>query len=62
MITGDAMVIEHGKLETANPRYTLDNENAYKSMKKLLNYDIEKLICYHGGVMNQGIKESIEAL
>lgn len=62
MITGDALVVENGKLETANPRYTLDNDNAYKSMKKFLNYDIERLICYHGGVVNQDVKELIEAL
>lgn len=62
MITGDAMVIEHGKLETANPRYTLDNDKAYQSMKKFLNFEIERLICYHGGVMTQDIRENIEAL
>jgi len=62
MITGDAMVVEHGKLETANPRYTLDNDNAYHSMKKFLNYDIEKMICYHGGVVTSNIHHLIEAL
>lgn len=62
MITGDAMVVEHGKLETANPRYTLDNDNAYQSMRKFLNFDIEKLICYHGGVITQDIRTLIEAL
>lgn len=62
MITGDTMVVEHGKLETANPRYTLDNDSAYKSMKKFLNYDIERLICYHGGVVTSNIRDLIEAL
>lgn len=62
MITGDALVVEHGKLETANPRYTLDNDSAYNSMKKFLNYDIERLICYHGGVIAQDIRPLIEAL
>jgi hypothetical protein len=31
-------------------------------MKKFLNFDIERLICYHGGVMTQDIRENIEAL
>lgn len=62
MITGDALVVEHGKLETANPRYTLDNASAYRSMKKFLDYDIERLICYHGGVVTSNIRELIEAL
>ena len=50
LICGDALVIEDNKLVLANPHYTLDMEIAKKSVRKLLNYDIDKVICYHGGI------------
>jgi len=49
LISGDALAIENGKLEIAAPQYTLNMEEAKKSALKLRNYDIEKVICYHGG-------------
>ena len=61
LITGDALVVENGVLVPSNPQYTLDMEMAKKSIKKLLNYDIDTLICYHGGVFNDNVKEKIKA-
>lgn len=60
LIAGDAMVIEDGKLSIANPQYTLDIDEAKKSISKLLNYKIDRIICYHGGVYTKNIKESLE--
>lgn len=60
LIAGDALVIEDNKLTIANPQYTLDMEEAKKSINKLLNYDIDKIICYHGGVYQTDIKSSLE--
>ena len=60
LIAGDAMVIEDRKLSIANPQYTLDIDEAKKSISKLLNYKIDRIICYHGGVYTKNIKESLE--
>ena len=60
LIAGDALVIEDNKLTIANPQYTLDMGEAKKSINKLLNYDIDKIICYHGGVYQTDIKEALE--
>lgn len=60
LISGDALVVEDGKLTIANPQYTLDIDTAKKSIKKLLNYDIERIICYHGGLYTKDIKKSLE--
>lgn len=60
LIAGDALVIDNGKLEIANPQYTLDMREAKKSINKLLNYDIDKIICYHGGIYQSDIKNSLE--
>lgn len=59
LIAGDALVILNGKLAVANPQYTLDISEAIKSINKLLIYDIQKIICYHGGVYQKDIKNSL---
>lgn len=59
LIAGDALVILNSKLAIANPQYTLDISEAKKSINKLLNYDIQKIICYHGGIYQEDIKNSL---
>lgn len=65
LIAADAVVIEDGKLAIANPQYTLDLDEAIRSVRRLLDYDIEQLICYHGGVFHgdvwQGIRQLLRA-
>lgn len=62
LIAGDALVVENSKLAIANPQYTLDMKEAKNSIKKLLNYDIDKIICYHGGIYNLDIKNSLDKI
>lgn len=50
MITGDSAVLEDNQLVIANPQFTLDLDKANKSLAKLMSYDVETFICYHGGV------------
>lgn len=51
VITGDALVIINGKPDIANPNYTLDLKRAHESVEKIRNLKPERLICYHGGVI-----------
>lgn len=60
LISGDALVVENDELMIANPHYTLDIDEAKRSIKKLLNYEIEKIICYHGGIYTKNIKDSLQ--
>ena len=62
LISGDALVIENNKLAIANPNYTLDMSEAKESICKLLNYDIDKIICYHGGIYTEEIKSSLKRI
>ncbi|WP_409068534.1 MBL fold metallo-hydrolase [Clostridium sp. FAM 1755] len=62
LIAGDALVVEDDKLIIANPQYTLDIVSAKNSIKKLLNYEINKIVCYHGGVYTKDIKKSLESI
>jgi glyoxylase-like metal-dependent hydrolase (beta-lactamase superfamily II) len=62
LIPGDALVVENNELGIANPNYTLDMEEAKRSIRKLLDYDIESIICYHGGLYSGDIKASLEKI
>ncbi|WP_315080951.1 MBL fold metallo-hydrolase [uncultured Clostridium sp.] len=62
LISGDALVIEDNKLAIANPNYTLDMSKAKESIYKLLNYGIDKIICYHGGIYTEEIKSSLKRI
>lgn len=50
VITGDALVLEDGRLNIANPQYTLDLDRANESAEKIRALDAKTIICYHGGV------------
>jgi glyoxylase-like metal-dependent hydrolase (beta-lactamase superfamily II) len=62
LIAGDAMVADGGKLLGPREQVTPDMETARKSLEKLTHYDIETVICYHGGVVTEQVNEQIKAL
>ncbi|QNA46724.1 MBL fold metallo-hydrolase [Lacibacter sediminis] len=62
LIAADAVVIENGILEIANPQFTLDLDDALRSVEKLKQLEIDQLICYHGGLMQKDIPGQLEQL
>jgi glyoxylase-like metal-dependent hydrolase (beta-lactamase superfamily II) len=50
LVTGDALVADNGRLNGPNPQATFDMDLAVQSLQKLIAYDIETVVCYHGGV------------
>lgn len=52
LIAGDALNVVEGCLVGPNPLFTPDLAAARDSLKKLAAYDIENVICYHGGLFN----------
>lgn len=62
LIAGDALVVEDGRLCMAMPQYALDLDAARESVRRLLEYDIEKIICYHGGVYETDVADSMRAI
>ena len=62
LIVGDALVVENGELVIALPQYTLDMNEARNSVEKLLNYDIDRIICYHGGIYTKNITETLKKI
>ncbi|ASS73703.1 MBL fold metallo-hydrolase [Tumebacillus algifaecis] len=52
LIAGDALMVVDGQLQGPHPDYTLDMDTAIHSLQTLTRYDIETVICYHGGLFN----------
>lgn len=62
LIAGDAMKVVDGQLVGPDPHATLDMNLAVKSLKKLTLYDIETIICYHGGLYKGNANQRIAEL
>ncbi len=62
LVAGDAMNGENGRLAGPNPTYTKDMAQARASLAKLAAYDIETVLCYHGGPVSGNIKDAIASL
>ena len=60
LISGDALVVENGELVIALPQYALDIEEAKRSIKTFLCYDIYRIICYHGGIYENEILKTLK--
>ncbi|MED4241089.1 MBL fold metallo-hydrolase [Priestia megaterium] len=50
LVAGDALVKVNNQLLGPVKQTTLDMDTAIESLRKFLNYEIETVICYHGGV------------
>lgn len=62
LIAGDALVISNGRLDLANPQYTVDMAAALDSVKTIADLEPEKIICFHGGVVEKDIAEQLQDL
>ncbi|MCR8635070.1 MBL fold metallo-hydrolase [Paenibacillus radicis (ex Xue et al. 2023)] len=62
LIAADALVIVDGELHGSVPRNTYDLNLAALSIKKLTNYDVESVICYHGGLYKGNANRRIAEL
>lgn len=59
LITGDTLNVIDGQLVGPKPEYAADIDTAKKSLKKLTQYDIETVICYHGGVYKENVNQRL---
>ncbi|MBP1961679.1 MBL fold metallo-hydrolase [Paenibacillus aceris] len=62
LIAADAMIVSDGQLLGPIPAYCADYELARQSLKKFTEYDIETVICYHGGLFNENANARISEL
>lgn len=62
LIAGDILSVKEGLLVKADEDINFDNELNMESIKKLMKYDIETVICYHGGIYKGNVKKRIAEL
>ncbi|WP_459481535.1 MBL fold metallo-hydrolase [Clostridium saccharoperbutylacetonicum] len=62
LIAGDILMVKDGVLVKAPYSINFDDELCLKSLKKLMQYDIENVVCYHGGIYNSKVNERIKEL
>lgn len=59
LISGDALNAKEGELMGPAPQHSMDILQARKSLEKLLELDIDKVVCYHGGLCTGDIRRRI---
>lgn len=62
LIAGDALAVEGEVLVKAPDFATFDVDVYRKSLKKLTEYDIKTIICYHGGLYQDNVNQRIAEL
>ena len=62
LVAGDQLNIDNGELLGPNPLHTPNMKQATYSLKKLLDFDIEQIITYHGGLFKSNPNEKIAEL
>jgi glyoxylase-like metal-dependent hydrolase (beta-lactamase superfamily II) len=62
LIAGDAMMVINGELMGPSPEVTPDMDTAIKSLNRFKEFQIDTLVCYHGGIYNGDITKRLEEL
>jgi len=62
LYVGDSLVVENGEVAIANPHYTLDINEAKRSISNIKGYEIDTIVASHGGVITGNINERINKL
>jgi glyoxylase-like metal-dependent hydrolase (beta-lactamase superfamily II) len=62
LIVGDCLMANNGKLMLPDKGLCSDYTQAMESLRNLLKYNIDRAICYHGGLVEHGINLKIEQL
>lgn len=62
LIAGDALGVEGEKLMPSPAFINFDNALYLGSLKKLAHYDIETVLCYHGGLYSDNVNQRIKEL
>lgn len=60
LIAADALTADDGTLQPPNERFTLDWEEAIASVRSLADRDIDRILCYHGGMTEAGAERLAE--
>lgn len=59
LITGDALTANGGQLAGPNEQATMDLALARRSIQKLAELEVETIVCYHGGVVQNNAQQQL---
>jgi glyoxylase-like metal-dependent hydrolase (beta-lactamase superfamily II) len=59
LIAGDALIAHEGRLLPPSGQFTVDMKSALESVGKLAHLVIEAVICFHGGICTDNIREQL---
>lgn len=62
LVVGDAMFSVEGILRGPHPESTPDMNTAFRSLEKYLDFDIKSVVCYHGGLSKDKVKDQLQKL
>lgn len=62
LIAGDALSVQGSSLVRVSALFTYDPQAATESLRRLARYDIETVICYHGGLFEGNASQRIAEL
>jgi glyoxylase-like metal-dependent hydrolase (beta-lactamase superfamily II) len=62
LIAGDALVAERGVLGGPSEWATPEIITARESVKKLADFDLEAILCYHGGMVTTHVNDQLQRL
>ncbi len=62
LVTGDALTIDNGRLVAPNPSINHDTDMSMASLKKLADYHIDNVICYHGGLFCENVNRRLREI
>jgi len=62
LIAGDAMYSVNGKLGGVHAPSAYDVDAANRSLAKFLDFDIESVVCYHGGLSRDQVRDQLERI
>ncbi|SHE88989.1 Glyoxylase, beta-lactamase superfamily II [Seinonella peptonophila] len=62
LIAGDALIARDGQLHGPDRVTSLDHRLAQDSVKRLLDYEIESVLCYHGGIYEGDVQKRLQEI
>ena len=62
LIAGDALTADDGRLGGPSPQVTLDMAEAWRSVGRLAELNVQRIVCYHGGVVDEDASGQLQRL
>lgn len=62
LVAGDALVFDNGRLNLANPQFTLDWTEAMNSVRRIRELAPRRIICFHGGEASGDLMQQLDQL